>query len=68
MSTVLISCERYGLGVFSVRENVDGKNHRRPLCPGDDISTEPQEVQDVCNAAWTDDVVRAYEAHKAEQV
>jgi|TARA_R100001443_G_scaffold43004_2_gene56200 hypothetical protein len=25
-----------------------------------DISSEPQEVQDICNAAWTNDVKAAY--------
>ncbi len=55
-------------GIVHIRSTVDGKHSRRTLSPGSDISTEPQEVQDVCNAAWTDDVVRAYEAHKAEQL
>jgi hypothetical protein len=46
----------------------DGVKHRITLSPGADISTEPQEVQDACNEAWTPEVVAAYEAHKAEQI
>ena len=29
-----------------------------------DISKEPQEVQDVCNAVWTDAVKEAWKAHE----
>ena len=30
--------------------------HRHVLHPDSDISGEPQETQDICNAVWTDDV------------
>ena len=57
------------LGIVCIIEKEEGKPpHRRTLSPGSDISTEPQEVQDVCNSAWTDEVVEAYEAHEAEQL
>ena len=34
--------------------------HRHVLQPDSDISGEPQEVQDVCNAVWTDEVKQAW--------
>ena len=34
--------------------------HRNVLHPDSDISGEPQETQDVCNAVWTDEVKQAW--------
>ena len=56
------------IGIVCIIEQVDGSNHRRTLSPGSDISNEPQAVKDVCNEAWTPEVVEAYEAHKAAQI
>ena len=36
--------------------------HRHCLSPGDDVSREVPRVRDVANAAWTPEVVAAYEA------
>ena len=41
--------------------------HRHVLSPGADISGEPAEVQAVCNAVWTDEVIATYEAFIAAQ-
>jgi hypothetical protein len=41
--------------------------HRWVLTPDMDISGQEQKVQDICNAAWTEEVKSAYEAFKAEQ-
>ena len=41
--------------------------HRWVLTPDMDISSQEQKVQDICNAAWTQEVKSAYEAFKAEQ-
>jgi hypothetical protein len=41
--------------------------HRWALTPDSDISGQEQKVQDICNAAWTDDVKSAYENYKSEQ-
>jgi hypothetical protein len=41
--------------------------HRWVLTPDSDISGQEQKVQDICNAAWTDEVKSAYETFKAEQ-
>ena len=41
--------------------------HRHVLHPDSDISGEPQETQDVCNAVWTDEVKAAWTAYQEEQ-
>jgi hypothetical protein len=41
--------------------------HRWVLTPDMDISDQEQKVQDIANAAWTDEVKVAYETFKAEQ-
>ena len=51
------------LGIVCVKETTDGLNHRRTLAPTDDISTEPQAIQDACDKAWTPEVVEAYQDH-----
>ena len=40
--------------------------HRHVLHPDSDISGEPKEVQDVCNAVWSDEVKQAWAASKQE--
>ena len=49
----------------------DGKvisqaRHRHVLHPDSDISNEPQEVQNICNAAWTQEVRDAWTTFKIE--
>ena len=49
----------------------DGKEinrsfRRHVLHPDSDISGEPQETQDICNAVWTDEVKAAWTAKLAE--
>ena len=41
--------------------------HRHVLHPDSDISGEPQETQDVCNAVWTDEVKSAWATFQEEQ-
>ena len=41
--------------------------HRHVLNPDDDISGEPQETQDICNAVWTDEVKASWATFQAEQ-
>jgi hypothetical protein len=48
-------------------EQVARTFHRWVLTPDMDISGQEQKVQDICNAAWTDEVKAAYETFKAEQ-
>ena len=40
--------------------------HRHVLHPDTDISGEPQEVQDICTAVWTDEVKQSWSDFKAE--
>ena len=39
--------------------------HRHVVAPGDDVSGEIQEVQDIAAALWTDEVISAYQASVA---
>ena len=41
--------------------------HRWSFAPGDDVSAMPVNVQAVAAAAWTPEVVAAYQAHVAAQ-
>jgi hypothetical protein len=48
----------------------DGKQlsqtyHRTSLTPGQDITAQPANVQAICNAAWTPEVIVAYAAQQA---
>ena len=40
-------------------------HHRHVVKPGDDVTGEVQEVQDIANALWTADVIAAYQASVA---
>jgi hypothetical protein len=43
------------------------RNHRRHVVhPGDDVTSEAQEVQDIAAALWTDEVIAAYAASIAD--
>ena len=37
-------------------------HHRHVVAPGDDVSGEVQEVQDIAAALWTVEVISAYQA------
>ena len=41
--------------------------HRAAFMPGDDVSGEPQKVQDIANATWTAEVVSDWDAFIAAQ-
>jgi len=50
----------------------DGKQlsqtfHRTSLTPDQDLTGQPANVVAICNAAWTPEVLQAYETFKAEQ-
>jgi len=40
--------------------------HRSSLTPGQDLTGVPANVVAICNAAWTADVIAAYQAAQAE--
>ena len=35
-------------------------NHRYTLAPNDDISNQPQEVKDIANVVWTEEIKKSY--------
>ena len=39
--------------------------NRNALSPDDDISSQPAEVQAICNAAWTDAIKSSWATYKA---
>ncbi len=41
--------------------------HRTSLTPGQDLTGQPAKVVAICNAAWTPEVIVAYQAQMAEQ-
>ena len=41
-------------------------HHRHVVHPGQDLTDEPNEVQVIAAALWTDEVIAAYEASIAE--
>ncbi len=50
----------------------DGKQisqtyHRTSLTPGQDLTGQPANVTAICNAAWTQEVIDAYNAQVAAQ-
>jgi hypothetical protein len=63
-------------GIVQVREAThilkDGDEiaktyHRSSLIPAQDLTGQPTNVVAICNAAWTADVVSAYQAQVAAQ-
>jgi DNA-binding transcriptional LysR family regulator len=41
--------------------------HRTSLTPGQDLIGQPANVTAICNAAWTEEVIAAYQAQVAAQ-
>jgi len=46
-------------------EQIAQTYHRTSLTPGQDLTGQPANVVAICNAAWTADVVSAYQAQVA---
>ena len=42
--------------------------HRTSLTPGQDLTGQPANVTAICNAAWTQAVIAAYQAQISQQV
>jgi DNA-binding transcriptional LysR family regulator len=40
--------------------------HRTSLTPGQDLAGQPAQVVAICNAAWTPEVIAAYQQAQAE--
>jgi hypothetical protein len=43
-------------------EQIAQTYHRWSFAPGSDLSAMPQNVQDIANVAWTQEVLEAYQA------
>ena len=41
--------------------------HRSSLTPGQDLTGQPANVVAICNAAWTEEVIAAYQSYMAAQ-
>ena len=62
-----IQC-RHATWVEDDGEVIGGKQfHRHVIAPNDDVSGEPQEVQDIAAVVHTPAIKDAYTAHLAEQ-
>jgi hypothetical protein len=48
-------------------EEIAKTYHRWAFTPASDVSGQPANVQAICAAAWTPEVIAAYEAQVAEQ-
>jgi DNA-binding transcriptional LysR family regulator len=48
-------------------EQIAQTYHRSSLTPGQDLTGQPVQVIAICNIAWTDEVVAAYQAQIAQQ-
>ena len=48
-------------------EQIAQTYHRTSLTPAQDLTGQPSNVVAICNAAWTADVVSAYQAQVAAQ-
>jgi hypothetical protein len=46
-------------------EEITKTYHRSSLTPGQDLTDVPQNVADICNLVWTQEVIDAYEAQLA---
>jgi hypothetical protein len=46
-------------------EQIAQTYHRSSLTPGQDLTGQPTNVAAICNTAWTDEVIAAYEAQQA---
>jgi len=53
---------REATSIFEDGVELSKTYHRSSLTPGQDLAGVPENVVAICNAAWTADVVAAYQA------
>jgi len=53
--------------IFEDGVEISKKYHRSSLMPGQGLTGVPANVAAICNAAWTPEVVAAYQAAQAAQ-
>lgn len=54
--------------LIQVRELVNEKYNRYILEPDMDISNQPQEIKDICNVEWNDDIKNKWIAKKQKDL
>ncbi len=73
--TVIDKIEVLETGIVQVREvtrimedskELSSSYHRWMFTPGQDLTGQPANVVAICNAAWTEEVVAAYQAQVAQ--
>ena len=64
-------------GIVLVREvtrimedgnEISKQYHRTSFVPDSDVSAQPQNVQDICNIAWTQKIISAYQAQITQSI
>jgi hypothetical protein len=74
--TVIDKIEVFENGIVQVRQviriiengtQLSQSYHRWALTPGQDLTGQPANVVAICNAAWTDEIVAAYQAQIESQ-
>lgn len=64
-------------GVVLVREvtrimeddiEISKQYHRTTLVPGSDVTSQPTNVQAICTAVWTPEVITAYQEQQAKAI
>ena len=63
-STIQVRC---AIRVLEDDKMLSQSYHRHVLHPGDDLSNEDSKVVAVANAAWTPEVIAAYQASLAQE-
>jgi hypothetical protein len=58
---------RQAIQVLEDGVKISESYHRYVVAPTDDYSSRDAKVQAVCSAVFTEDVIRAYQDHLAEQ-
>jgi hypothetical protein len=53
--------------IFKDGEQIAQTYHRTSLTPAQDLTGQPANVVAICNAAWTESVISAYQAQVAAQ-
>jgi hypothetical protein len=59
--TVLI---REAIKIMEDGKEISKQYHRSSFAPESDISSQPANVQAICSAAWTPEVIAAYKAQQ----
>jgi len=59
---------RETIKIFDSETEVNKQYHRISLTPGQNISDQPKQVQDICNLVWTPEVVAVYQEQVSQSI